>query len=279
MIFDSLCFSVRFLLKYGIYCNKMSKFVEKLQRVYRGAGAPIGFRKSAEEELPSLLIIANLTKASAEEAKAIADAGIDAGIVIGAGLGAKGFEQLSAAMDNVPLGLFLGSAEKEEIVKTADLSWDFVVFGLKAPLEAVSREDLGKVLRIEPSLDPGLVRAINELPLEVDAVLVAGDELSVTVERLLICQRFTELLAKPLLLTVHLSVTRAEISSLFQAGVNGLVLPEKVPAETFAEMKKTIAGLPKAAKRKSKSAALLPRLGGGLGTEVQGEEEEEEEEI
>jgi hypothetical protein len=255
----------------------MSKFVEKLQRVYRGAAAPIGFRKSAEVEPPPLLIIANLTKAGTEEAKAIAGAGIDAGIVIGASLGAKGFEQLSAAIDKVPLGLFLGSAEKEEIARSAGLGWDFVVFGLKVPLEAVSGEDVGKVLRIEPSLDPGLVRAINELPLTIDGVLVAGDELPVTVERLLVCQRFTELLAKPLLVTVNLSVTRAEISSLFQAGVNGLVLPERVPAETFAELKKTIAGLPKAAKRKAKGVALLPRLG-GLGAKVQEEEEEEEEE-
>ena len=257
--------------------NKMSKFAEKLQRVYRGAAAPMGFRKSTEVEPPPLLLIANLTKAGAAEAKAVADAGIDAGIVIGVGLGAKGFGQLSKAVDDVPLGLFLGSAEKEEIAQSVDLGCDFVVFDLKTLLEAVSREDVGKLLRIEPSLDPGLVRAINELPLTVDGVLVAGEELSVTVERLLICQRFTELLAKPLLVTVNLSVTRAEISSLFQAGVNGLVLPERVPAETFAELKKTIASLPKAAKRKTKGAALLPRLGGGLGAEVQEEEEEEEE--
>ena len=257
--------------------KKMSKFAEKLQRVYRGAAAPIGFRKSTEAELQPLLVIANLTKASASEAKAIADAGIDAGIVIGAGLGAKGFAQLSKAIEDVPLGLFLGGAEKEEIAQSVDQGCDFVVFGLKTPLEAVSREDVGKLLRIEPSLEPGLVRAINELPLTVDGVLIAGEELSVTVERLLTCQRFTELLSKPLLVTVNLSVTRAEISSLFQAGVNGLVLPEKVPAETFAELKKTIASLPKAAKRKAKGAALLPRLGGGLGAEVQEEEEEEEE--
>jgi hypothetical protein len=258
--------------------NKMSKFAEKLQRVYRGAAAPMGFRKSTEAEPPPLLVIANLTKAGAAEAKAIADAGIDAAILDSGGLSARSFGQLSKAIDDVPLGLFLGSAEKEEITQSIDLGCDFVVFGLKTPLEAVSREDMGKLLRIEPSLDLGLVRAINELPLMVDGVLVAGEESSVTVERLLICQRFTELLTKPVLVTVNLSVTSAELSSLFQAGVNGLVLPERVPAETFAEMKKMIAGLPKAAKRKSKGAALLPRLGGGLGAEVQEEEEEEEEE-
>jgi hypothetical protein len=256
----------------------MSKFAEKLQRVYRGAAAPIGFRRSTEAEPPPLLVIANLTKVGAAEAKAIADAGIDAGIVIGAGLDAKSFGQLSKAIGDVPLGLFLGSAEKEEIAQSVDLNCDFVVFGLKTPLEAVSREDVGKFLRVEPSLDSGLVRAINELPLTVDGVLVAGEELSVTVERLLICQRFADLLTKPLLMTVNLSVTSTEISSLFQAGVNGLVLPEKAPTETLAELKKVIASLPKVAKRQSKGAALLPRLGGGLGAEVQGGEEEEEEE-
>jgi len=274
-----ICFAFPLDFSYNMpsIVNKMGKFVEKLQRVYRGAAPSIGFRKSTEAEPPPLLIIANLTKAGAAEVKTIAGAGMDAGIVSGGGLSAKGFGQLAKAMDDVPLGLFLGSAEKEEIAKSIDLGCDFVVFGLKTPLEAVSGEGVGKLLRIEPSLDTGLVRAINELPLTVDGVLVTGEESSVTVERLLICQRFTELLAKPLLVTVNLSVTSAELSSLFQAGVNGLVLPERVPAETFADLKKTIGSLPKATKRKAKGTALLPRLGGGLGAEVQEEEEEEEE--
>jgi hypothetical protein len=259
-----------------LVANNMSKFAEKLQRVYRGTVTSIGFRKSTEVELLPLLVVANLTKASAAEAKAIAGAGIDAAIVSGAGLGSKSFGQLSKAMDDVPLGLFLADAEKEDISQSVDLGGDFLVFGLKTPLEVVSREDVGKLLKIEPSLEPSLVRAINELPLTVDGVLVAGEESSVTVERLLICQRFSELLAKPLLVTVDLSVTGAEISSLFQAGVNGLVLPEKVPVETFAELKKTIGSLPKAVKRKSKGTALLPQLGGELRAKVEEGEGEEE---
>jgi hypothetical protein len=223
------------------------------------------------------LVIANLTKASAAEAKAIAGAGIDAGIVSDAGLGSKSFGQLAKAIDEVPLGLLLASVEKEEIAQSVGLGSDFVVFGLKTPLGVVSKEEMGKLLRIEPSLDPGLVGAINELPLTVDGVLVAGEETSVTVERLLICQRFSELLARPLLVAVDLSVTGTEISSLLQAGVNGLVFPEKVTAETFAELKKTIGNLPKVAKRKTKGTALLPQLGGELRAKVEAGEEEEEE--
>jgi hypothetical protein len=184
---------------------------------------------------------------------------------------------LAKAIDEVPLGLLLASVEKEEIAQSVGLGSDFVVFGLKTPLGVVSKEEMGKLLRIEPSLDPGLVRAINELPLTVDGVLVTGEETSVTVERLLICQRFSELLARPLLVTVDLSVTGAEISSLLQAGVNGLVFPEKVTAETFAELKKTIGSLPKVAKRKAKGTALLPQLGGDLRAKAEAGEEEEEE--
>jgi hypothetical protein len=255
----------------------MSKFADKLQRVYRGVATPIGFHKSTEAEPPPLLVIANLTKAGVAEAKAIAGAGIDAAIVSGAGLSSKSFGQLSKAMNDIPLGLFLTSAEKAEIAQSVDLGGDFVVFGLKTLLQAVSKEDVGKLLVVEPSLDPGLVRAINELSLTVDGVLVTGEETSVTVERLLICQRLSDLLTKPLLVTVGLPVTGAEISSLLQAGVNGLVLPEKVPAEKFAELKKTIGSLPKVTKRKAKDIAFLPQLGGEVKAKVEEEEEEEEE--
>ena len=51
-----------------------------------------------------------------------------------------------------------------------------MVLGLKTPLAVVDKEGIGKILTIESSLDHGMVRAINELPLVVDGVLVAGEE-------------------------------------------------------------------------------------------------------
>lgn len=251
----------------------MSKFVDKLQRVYRSSAPSIGFRKSAAEaRTPPLLIIADLAKASVTEAKAIAGADIDAGIMSSESLDASSFRQLVTAIGDVPLGLFLESVNQEEVAKVVDLGCDFVVFGLKTPLEAVKREGIGKILKIEPSLDHGLVRAINELPLAVDGVLVTGEEFSVTIERLLICQRFAELLDKPLLVTLGSLISSGELSNLCEAGVNGLVLPEGLPAEAFAELRKTIDSLPRTVKRKAKGAALLPQLGVELETEVEEEE-------
>jgi hypothetical protein len=255
----------------------MSKFAEKLQRIYRGSASPIGFRKSTEVELPPMLIVANLTKASTIEAKAIAGSGIDGGIVSSEGLTAKGFGQLAKALADAPLGLFLESAESEVIAKSMDLGCDFVVFGLKTPFEVLNRQDLGKVLKIEPTLDQGLVRSINRLPLMVDGVLVTGEETVITVERLLIYQRFAELLDKPFVVTVSSSLTSGELSSLYEAGVSGLVLPDDFAVEAFAELKKIIGSLSKTAKPRTRPAALLPRLGGE--PEVKVEELEEEEDI
>jgi hypothetical protein len=149
-----------------------------------------------------------------------------------------------------------------------------VVFGLKTPLEAVNRDGLGRVLKIEPSLEPGLIRAINSLPLEIDGVMITGDEPAITIERLLIYQRFTELLNKPLLVSLNSAITEDELSALFNAGVNGLVLPETLSADVFAKLKKSAAGLSRAARRKTKAAALLPRVSGELETEVEEEEDE-----
>ncbi len=254
----------------------MSKFAEKLRRAYTGSAPSMGFRKSAETEPPPLLLVANLTKANLTEAKAIAG-GIDAGVVNNGDINAKSFGQLAKALGDIPLGIFLESVDKAETAKSIELGSDFVVFGLRTPLEAVNKEGPGKILKIDPSLDQGLVRAINALPLQVDGVLVNGEESLITIERLLIYRRFAELLDKPLLITPGSSVTSDELKSLYEAGVNGLILSEGFPAEAFAELKKTIGGLSRTAKRKARGAVLLPRLGGE--SEAEAEEEEEEEEI
>ena len=255
--------------------NNMSKFGEKLQRIYRGSTPAIGFRKTDEAEGAPLLIIANLTKTSPTDARALAAAGIDAGILSLKGVSAKSFAQLANAVDSIPLGLFPESADKDMVAKAVDLGCDFVVFGLKTPLEAVNKKELGKVLKVEPSLEPGLVRAINGLPLSIDGVLVTADEPVITVERLLIYQRFAELLDKPLLVTLGSMITADELSGLVEAGVNGLVLPEGLTPELFADLKKSVSGLSRTARRKTRATALLPRLGGEVEAEVEEEEEED----
>ena len=236
----------------------MSKFAQKLQRVYKGTAPVLGFRKSGEEEIPQMLMVANLGGASARASKAVV--GADAVVINGQGMGAENLSQLREALGDIPLGLSLEGVKHEDIAALVNLGCDFVVFDVKTPLEVVKKEGMGKILKIEPALDLGLVRAINLLPLAVDGVLLAGEDSPITIERLLVCQRFSDLLDKPLLVTLGPSVNSDELGSLCQAGVKAVVLAEGLTAKALAEVKKGIACLPKQVRRKTRNSAILPQI-------------------
>jgi len=166
---------------------------------------------------------------------------------------------------------------EEKINELASLGCDFVVFDIRIPAAVLHKEEVGKFLMIEPSLDQGFVRAINSL--EVDGVFISsrsGDSF-VAVEHLLVCRRFVELLEKPVIMALPSLVTKAELTSLWQAGVDGVVALPAQSVEALAELKKMIGDLPRGARgRRAKVGVLLPHYGGGVAGE---EDEEQEEEI
>lgn len=251
----------------------MSKFVEKLKRVYLGPAHSIGFRKSAEAESLPLLLIANLAGTSPAEAKAMA-AEIDAAIVGSGDVNAKSFGQLAKVLGDIPLGLLIESTDKGEIAELIQFGSDFVVFNLKVPFGAVNKENIGKILKIESSLDQGLVGCINRLPLVVDGVMVAEEEPLITIEVLLASQRVAGILDKPLLMSLGTLPTKDELQALYEAGVNGLVLPPKLTVDMFSDLRKLVAELSTTVKRRARRAALLPRVGGEPEAEASEEEEE-----
>jgi hypothetical protein len=127
---------------------------------------------------------------------------------------------------------------------------------------------------IDPSLETGLVGAINSL--EVDGVFIStrsGDSF-VAVEHLLFCRRVVELLEKPVLLALPHSVKKTELTSLWQVGIDGVVISSTQPVTTLIEVRKMIGDLPKGARgRCARAGVVLPHYGGSL----VGEQDEEQE--
>jgi hypothetical protein len=165
---------------------------------------------------------------------------------------------------------------EEKINELTSVGCDFVVFDIRIPAAVLHREGVGKFLMIEPSLDQGLVRAINSL--EVDGVFISsrGGDSFVAVEHLLVCRRFVELLEKPVITALPSLVTKAELTSLWRAGVDGVVAPSTQSAEVLVELKKLIGDLPRGARgHRAKASVVLPHYGG----DVAGEEDEEQEEV
>ena len=254
----------------------MSKFVDKLQRLSKSSAPSIGFHPAASESKSlAMLLIAELSGGDIKEAKVIADGKADAGLILHQGFIAEKVKQMVKALGDVPLGVLLEGASKEEAGGLVGSGCDFVVFGVKIPAVAMLDEKVGKFLLIEPSLDQGLVRAINGL--DIDGVFInKGKESFITVEHLLICRRFSELLDKPLVITLPSLVTGAELDNLWEAGVDGIVIPPGQPTKALAELRRMIDNLPRGIKRyRGKAGVILPRYGG----DVVIEEDEEEERI
>ena len=254
----------------------MSKFVDRLQNVSKSSTAPIGFHPSVSEpKSAAMLLIVGLSGAQVKEAKIVRDVNADAGLIMGEGIGAKPIGEVVQAVGDIPLGIFVKGMIQKEIDELASLGCDFVVFDIKGAAAILGKKELGKFLMIEPSLDQGLVRAINSF--EVDGVLISsGGGSAMAVEHLLVCRRFVELLEKPVIMTLPSPASKEELTSLWQAGVDGVVAPSTQSAGTLADLKRMIGDLPRKARgRRGGGGVLLPHYGGG----VVGEEDEQEERI
>jgi methylmalonyl-CoA mutase cobalamin-binding subunit len=254
----------------------MSKFVDKLQSLSRSSTAPMGFHAAVSDvRSPAMLLVVGLSGTQVKEAKVVAEVQADAGLIVSEGTSAKAVGQVVEAVGNVPLGVFVKGMNEKEIDELVSLGCDFVVFDVKAAGGILSKKEVGKFLTVEPSLDQGLVRAINRL--EVDGVFIStwsGDSF-VAVEHLLVCRRFVELLEKPVMIALPSLATKEELTSLWQGGVDGVVSPLTQSAQALAELKKRIGDLPRGARgKRPRAGVMLPRYGEG----VVGDENEEQEE-
>ena len=246
----------------------MSKFADKLRSLSKSSTAPIGFHPTVSEvRSPTMSLIVGLSGTQVKEAKTVADVDADAGLIVSEGTGAKAVRQVVEAVGNVPLGVLVKGMSEKEIDELVSSGCDFVVFDIRVAAAVLGNKEMGKFLMIEPSLDQGLVRAINNL--EVDGVFISRDEGSVmTVGHLLVCRRLVELLEKPVIMALPSLVTKDELISLWQAGVDGVVAPSGQSTDTLANFKRMIGDLPRRVRgRRTNAGVLLPHYGGDLAAE------------
>jgi len=252
----------------------MSKFVDKLHNLSKSSVSPIGFHAAASKLKSSpMLLIAGLSGLDAKEAENAANSNIDAGLILSQSFNLTGLKQTVKAMGNIPLGVLIKGMAEKKVNKLTGSGCDFVVFDMKTSAAALQKEKIGKFLLIEPSSEQSLVRAINRL--DIDGVFINRcKEPFITMEYLLACQRFSELLNKPLVVTLPSLITGAELSNLWEAGIDGLVVPPSQPIEAFIELRRMIDNLPKGAKRqRGKVDIVIPHYEGD--TTIEEEEEEE----
>lgn len=256
----------------------MSKFIDKLVRVSQG-GQPMGFRAVPSVPLkPRMLLVATVAQVDIDR---LADfvAGADAGLLSIAKLssGAKTLQQISQVVSDIPWGGWLKEIGRGGIGQMVEAGCDFVVFpAADTSLVILQDEKLGKVLEVEPGLDPALLKVVDDLP--VDAVLIAAEEDKqfLTWHHLMLFRRCADLLTKPLLVSVPPEVSVGELQALWEAGVRGVVVTTGIgqPEGRVAELRQMLEELPLPSPGKRRKAEpLLPHIGGETG--IVPEEEEE----
>ncbi len=260
----------------------MSRFIDKLNQVSRVMPQSMGFKRAQPvSEKPKILLIASLAEASVG---GLADyvAGAGAGLlrIPKLGSGAKTLKEMSQAVPDIPWGGWLRNIGKGEIKQMAKAGCDFVVFpAANTPLALLQNDEIGKILEVEPSLSEGLLRTVNELP--IDAVFIAGEqegEYFLTWHHLMLFQHFADLLTKPLLASIPSNVTANELQALWEAGVDGVVIEVGAgqPADRLKKLRQIIDKLAFPSPRKQgKTEPLLPYI--GRETSIVTEEEEERE--
>ncbi len=229
----------------------------------------MGFRTvaAARTVKPRMLLVAAVARADSARLAEIA-AGADAGLLAIDRLitGAEALKQAAKAVPDIPWGGWLREVVGEVVGK---MSADFIVFN--AASQIFAEEKTGKVLEVEPTLEPGLLKSADDLP--VDAVLIAAENEPLTWRDLMLIQRGVNILSKPLLVSVPPEVTTAELRALNEAGVRGVVVKAAV-AGKIAEIAKMLEKLPSPSARK-KARPLLPHIGGETVSVAEEEEEEE----
>lgn len=239
----------------------MSKFMNELNRSYRSAMPAMGFRKESElSKKAPILLIADLTGKNIKEIKAIVGAGVDAVIVRSDDFNKSIVEKVIKNIGEVPAGLLVDSEPWEKYNEITVFSFDFIICSVKTPVSLIGEGDSGKILRIEPWLAPGVVRAIGDLSMSFDGIFVDSDNMPITIERLLVCNYISGMLGKPLLTAVNVPLTQTDLRGLYEAGVRAILLPQAISPESIKEIKELIDIIPVNSRKKSHEKVVLPSI-------------------
>jgi hypothetical protein len=259
----------------------MSQLLDKIKKQSEKPSAQMGFRRTlSENKPPSILIIARAAvDASGTPLKQIE--GADAVLLESPDLELteKNLKKITEPLGKTPWGIFIEES-RDAGASREKSGCDFFVFTPATPVTASpTDENSGKIIQVESSMDDGLLRALNDLP--VDAVLAAdtfGEDGTLTYHHLMLMRYMGLLVRKPLIIPAPAVISKDELKALWDAGVQAvLVTIDTSKGENLKELHEIAAQLPprKADKQKSMNV-FVPRPGEKAAAPPPEEEEEDE---
>jgi len=243
--------------------REMSKLVKKLRQINESAAQPLGFKRTSV--LPSQQMLLIMALPQKDSVAWLAKAEVDAILIHSPDLeqGVQTLRQVANSVGDIPCGLWPEAMTEEGMKQLKEAGGDFLIFEAStAPAILLQEEELGKVLKVNLPQDESLISAINELPMEVVLLEVKGKGEVLTISDLMYCQWLADLVDKPLLVATHQELTDKEIQSLWEAGVDGVVveIEEKQLQERLTRLSQALKALPPRRKRRGERRVMLTRL-------------------
>ena len=253
----------------------MSKLIDRLNQTTKGASRSLGFQVTPTAAAkPKIRLLAHTSKVGNARQLAEDIDGADGLLINLPKADASTLKTVAEAIGDIPWGWRLENSPGETVKRGLKGGADFIVFPSDAALHVPEAEGTGRILEVESSLSEGMVRAINELP--VDAVLVTDEEgtgPALTWRHLMRYTRLAELLRKPLLVPVAPETGTSELQALWKAGIAGVVATGRIK-----ELRGIIDRTDFPPRQRGEMGALLPHQRAETSGEIEVEEEIEEEE-
>jgi hypothetical protein len=240
----------------------MSFFIEKLTRLRQTDTRPMGFAVSQTPSVKRrMLLIASLKAASLDKISGSVNQ-VDAILTeIGNSDDAVDIEKACKIKEEIPNGVWLKVSDMDVIKKVTDATCDFIVFPATAPLISTQKDELGKILELDLSWSEGLIRTIDNLPIDAILMPVQNNAEHLTFDRLMLVQRLVYLVNKPILASISDNLSEAELQALWDTGVLGVVVEiiDENSEARLTDLRKAIDNLkPSASLKKSKISPLVP---------------------
>ena len=256
----------------------MGKLLDLLEKASRGSDQPMGFGAAKRMEKVAPMLLLGIGEAGDEAvAKRMAEASLH-GAVLKTGSPAKNgaIEKSAKAVKELVWGVWQDEPDAKPL-KGAD----FEVFTSdEAPISSLGGEERTLVMQVSPELDDGLMRTLEDLP--VDAFLVSlVDAPALTVRQLMRIARVRGVTSKHLLVQLANLPSKEEQVQLRDVGVGALLVDAaNQSAAALKECLAQLTDLPQAPpqRRADRLSATVPSVRLGARPERHEEEDDDDDE-
>ncbi len=264
----------------------MSKFLDRLDQIGRGAPVPLGFGVARPEKVPGMALVGLITSDYSTGVSAVAELAPDAALVAG-GPGQASVSELTQPLGSkLPWGVRATSLTQEEAQAYQESGCDLLAFPLEGTaVAAIASDEIARILCVDPDMEERELRAILALPVDMLLLSMSGHSGPWTLSELAAVGSVSRRAGdKYILVEVSQPPDDKELEALRDIGVHGLVVDVgHVTSEALAGLKKGLLKMPRQRPgRKVRRDAVLPGSaflpGEALGREDEEEEEEDDEE-